>query len=289
MSSPRPGQEHDCYKLGVSFGAWFPKQSFARIARYAQSLIPAGGVDSYNPIEAAYKFMQGYQVKNGPFYDEPERSNTLLKPYTMARAMFVFSIADVDTYEPFSPLDWYSGEYKNRSFDTREHADRIKENTAMTTTKKDTEKPLTARERIEQAKAAQAQAAKNDPGAFEENKTGYVNTVSFSGNLGRDVEMQVIPSGSFLAKGSLGVFNPAVKEKEDKKRTKWFEVVMWEEDKNVTDQAAREARDELFANFAEMKSGRKVVVTGRLTWRYWTNRETGQDMETSTITLTDIA
>lgn len=138
----------------------------------------------------------------------------------------------------------------------------------------------TAAEKREAAKNARpvTPSSKN----HEENTTGYINSVTFSGTLGRDTELQFIPSGQEIAKNGLAVFNPGGKT--DKEKTKWMDLECWLQE---TDTPKFKNNKELYDRFVEMEKGAKVVVTGSLKFRYWVDK-TGKEHETVSITVKDI-
>lgn len=87
-----------------------------------------------------------------------------------------------------------------------------------------------------------------------------VNKVTLIGNLGKDVEVQELESGSLLARGSLATHeNYRDKNGEWQTKTEWHDVVFWEA-------LARRAGEQL-------TKGKLVYIEGRLVTRKYTDKE----------------
>lgn len=75
----------------------------------------------------------------------------------------------------------------------------------------------------------------------------YINIISISGTLGKDVEVTETSGGKYIAKTSLCVWQPG-----ENKPTMWFNITMW-----ITDDMQED-------DFLVLCKGQKIVVTGRL-------------------------
>ena len=113
----------------------------------------------------------------------------------------------------------------------------------------------------------------------EAEKAAYINTVAFSGRLGKDVEYQTTSNGVELAKSSIAVFNPGVKKEDEHGHAMWFDLTLWHNEQD-TDKGKKNTH--LFEVFLEMTKGQEVTVEGRLTMRLW------QEKPYYNINLTDI-
>ena len=85
--------------------------------------------------------------------------------------------------------------------------------------------------------------------------SGY-NKCVFVGNLGRDPELRVIPSGKWVCEFSL-----AINERKDQPPT-WIDIVAWEK------------TAELCHKF--LTKGKQVLVEGRLQNETWNDKTTGE-------------
>jgi len=87
-----------------------------------------------------------------------------------------------------------------------------------------------------------------------------INKVTLIGNLGKDVDVKELESGSFLARGSLATHeNYRDRNGEWQKKTEWHEIVFWEA-------LAKRAAEQL-------SKGRLVYVEGKLVNRKYTDSE----------------
>jgi single-strand DNA-binding protein len=73
-----------------------------------------------------------------------------------------------------------------------------------------------------------------------------LNHVIFTGNLGRDVELTITPTGKSVAKFSVGCSNKVGTGE----KTEWFKVVAWEKLADICNEYLRK--------------GSKVLIEGRL-------------------------
>lgn len=93
----------------------------------------------------------------------------------------------------------------------------------------------------------------------EVDKGLYVNTVLFSGRLGKDPTYTATVNGKELLKSSFALFNPGNKDHS----TMWFDLVMWLSEEKDNDNT------EEFTGFSLMEKGQEVMLEGRLTMRMW--------------------
>jgi single-strand DNA-binding protein len=82
------------------------------------------------------------------------------------------------------------------------------------------------------------------------------NSITIVGNLGRDPEIKKTTKGGNYAILSVATHRKMAKEKQ----TEWHKVVVWDE-----------KLAEVLQKYT--KSGSKVLLQGRLTYREWTNQE----------------
>ena len=90
-----------------------------------------------------------------------------------------------------------------------------------------------------------------------------INSVSISGNLGRDPELRVTPTGTSVLSLSVAV-NDRVRDQQTgewRDRANWVDVVVF--GSRADDIAPRLAK------------GSKVAVSGRLRWSQWQDKQTG--------------
>ena len=90
-----------------------------------------------------------------------------------------------------------------------------------------------------------------------------INSVSISGNLGRDPELRVTPTGTSVLSLSVAV-NDRVRDQQTgewRDRANWVDVVVFG------------SRADAIAPF--LAKGSKVAVSGRLRWSQWQDRQTG--------------
>jgi hypothetical protein len=267
-------EDGDTFTLGRFYAMWYPGASLMQVLSVASTL-KYTGVQQLDPIEQALKFVKGYMQVSGPFYEAPEQSNRLV----------------TDSMKPseFTILLSKSREQRNATIDREvalagymnelDSLTPFKAQEREVTTMASTTKTQTAAQKlIAEKQAKQAQQKTDNPGSYEENKSGYINVWEISGNLGRDTEINTTTTGKVVAKNGLGVFNPG-KHSDEKNKTKWVDLALWFEDG---------VNDDLFVAFTSMEKGQKVVVKGKLTFRYWNDRE-GAPRETAVLTITDIA
>jgi single-strand DNA-binding protein len=87
-----------------------------------------------------------------------------------------------------------------------------------------------------------------------------INKVTLIGNLGKDVEVQELESGSLLARGSLATHeNYRDRNGEWQTKTEWHDIVFWEA-------LARRAGEQL-------KKGKLVYIEGKLVTRKFKDKE----------------
>jgi single-strand DNA-binding protein len=84
---------------------------------------------------------------------------------------------------------------------------------------------------------------------------GSVNKVILVGNLGRDAEVKVTPSGQSVASFSIATTETWTKDGEKKEKTEWHRIVLW----------GRQA-DSLQPYLTK---GKQIYVEGRLETRNW--------------------
>lgn len=89
-------------------------------------------------------------------------------------------------------------------------------------------------------------------------KLPYINTVQFSGTLGKEPLASYTGTGKGIIKSSLALFIPGVGDEDN---TMWFDLTYWLPDESDFEQ------DEVAVRFNDMVKGAKVVVTGRFTRR----------------------
>lgn len=90
-----------------------------------------------------------------------------------------------------------------------------------------------------------------------------INSVSISGNLGRDPELRVTPTGTSVLSLSMAV-NDRVRDQQTgewRDRANWVDVVVFG------------SRADAIA--PRLAKGSKVVVSGRLRWSQWQDKQTG--------------
>lgn len=90
-----------------------------------------------------------------------------------------------------------------------------------------------------------------------------INSVSISGNLGRDPELRVTPTGTSVLSLSVAVNNRVRDQQtgEWRDRANWVDVVVFG------------SRADAIAPF--LAKGSKVAVSGRLRWSQWQDKQTG--------------
>ena len=115
-------------------------------------------------------------------------------------------------------------------------------------------------EKKEQAKQRQVQRT-------EEEKTSYVNTVSFTGNLVKDLEFNYLSSGKSMIKGRLAVWQPGG-TKEQPKPTMFFDLVFWEPNAEKDGIALMELYEQV-AESEEFTKGSRIRVEGRMGMRIY--------------------
>jgi single-strand DNA-binding protein len=87
-----------------------------------------------------------------------------------------------------------------------------------------------------------------------------INKVTLIGNLGKDVEVQELESGSLLGRGSIATHENYIdKNGEWQKKTEWHNIVFWES-------LARRAGEQL-------KKGRLVYIEGKLVSRNYKDKD----------------
>ena len=91
------------------------------------------------------------------------------------------------------------------------------------------------------------------------------NSITIVGNLGRDPEVKETSKGGKYAILSVATHRKMAKEK----KTEWHKVVVWDE--KIT---------EVLEKYT--KSGSKVLLQGRLTYRTWQNAD-GKDQKSAEI------
>jgi len=97
-----------------------------------------------------------------------------------------------------------------------------------------------------------------------------LNRVTLTGNLGRDVELRVTPSGSSVATFTVASNRP-IKQSDGNwgKQTEWFRVVAW---------------DKLAESCAnQIGKGKHVYIEGRLQTREWTDQQSQKRTTTEVI------
>lgn len=90
-----------------------------------------------------------------------------------------------------------------------------------------------------------------------------INSVSISGNLGRDPELRVTPTGTSVLSLSVAV-NDRVRDQQTgewRDRANWVDVVVFG------------SRADAIA--PRLAKGSKVAVSGRLRWSQWQDKQTG--------------
>lgn len=90
-----------------------------------------------------------------------------------------------------------------------------------------------------------------------------INSVSISGNLGRDPELRVMPTGTSVLSLSVAV-NDRIRDQQTgewRDRANWVDVVVFG------------SRADGIAPF--LAKGSKVAVSGRLRWSQWQDKQTG--------------
>lgn len=90
-----------------------------------------------------------------------------------------------------------------------------------------------------------------------------INSVSISGNLGRDPELRVTPTGTSVLSLSVAV-NDRIRDQQTgewRDRANWVDVVVFG------------SRADGIAAF--LAKGSKVAVSGRLRWSQWQDKQTG--------------
>ena len=102
-----------------------------------------------------------------------------------------------------------------------------------------------------------------------------VNKVILLGNIGKDPEFKVLPSGQPVVKFSLAT-SERYKDQQgnQQERTEWHNLVAYAK-------LAEIVRD-------YVKKGNKLYVEGRLTTRSWDDRETNKKVYRTEIVLTDM-
>ncbi len=87
-----------------------------------------------------------------------------------------------------------------------------------------------------------------------------INKVTLIGNLGKDIEVQELESGSLLGRGSLATNENYIdKNGEWQQKTEWHNIVFWES-------LARRAGEQL-------KKGRLVYIEGKLVNRTFKDKD----------------
>lgn len=90
--------------------------------------------------------------------------------------------------------------------------------------------------------------------------SGALNKVMLIGNLGKDPELKMTPSGQPLARFSLATtetWKNASGEKQSK--TEWHSIVVWGKQAEIAEKWLRK--------------GKQVLVEGRLQYREWTDQQ----------------
>ncbi len=104
---------------------------------------------------------------------------------------------------------------------------------------------------------------------------GGLNKVMIIGNLGRDPEMRLTPSGQSVTNFSVAVTrswkNP---EGESQEETEWFAIDAWGRLGEVANQY--------------LAKGKKVYVEGRLRTRSWDDSNSGEKKYRTSVIATDI-
>lgn len=92
-----------------------------------------------------------------------------------------------------------------------------------------------------------------------------MNTVTITGNLGQDPELRFTPTGKAVVNGSIGDtprrLNRDTNTWEDAGETLWLRFSLWNNAEAFTEAA---------------RKGSKVIATGRLKARSWTDKQTSQ-------------
>ena len=91
------------------------------------------------------------------------------------------------------------------------------------------------------------------------NMSGSFNKVMLIGNLGRDPELKVTPSGQVLARFSIATTetwkNP---QGEKQSKTEWHNIVVWGKQAEIADKFLRK--------------GKQVLIEGRIQYREYTDQ-----------------
>jgi len=98
------------------------------------------------------------------------------------------------------------------------------------------------------------------------------NKITFTGRLGRDVEIKYTPSGQAVATFSVASNRPVRDETEQsgwKDETEWFRVVAW-----------RELAERMAKNLTK---GTRVLIEGRIQTQEYTNKEGQRQRSTEVI------
>lgn len=103
-----------------------------------------------------------------------------------------------------------------------------------------------------------------------------INRVTLTGNLTRDPELRALPSGTQVL--NLGV---AVNDRRRNQQTG-----EWEDYPNYIDCVMFGTRGESVSRF--LSKGSKVAIEGKLRWRQWQDRNTGQNRSKIEVVVDDI-
>lgn len=104
-----------------------------------------------------------------------------------------------------------------------------------------------------------------------------INSVSISGNLGRDPELRVTPTGTSVLSLSVAV-NDRVRDQQTgewRDRANWVDVVVFG------------SRADAIAPF--LAKGSKVAVSGRLRWSQWQDKQTGTNRSKLEVVAGEVA
>lgn len=84
---------------------------------------------------------------------------------------------------------------------------------------------------------------------------GSLNKAQVIGNLGRDAEVKVTPSGQSVASFSVATTEKWVKDGEKKEKTEWHRIVLWGKQAESLQ--------------PYLRAGKQVYVEGQLQTRQW--------------------
>ncbi len=96
-----------------------------------------------------------------------------------------------------------------------------------------------------------------------------VNSCTFIGNLGNDVELKYTPSGKAVVNASLAVNEEWGTGDDRQQKVEWVSLVVWDTLAEVMGKYCRK--------------GSKLYVTGRLQTRTWENNDGGKQYKTEIV------